>query len=81
MSTPELITVDDVMEALATSGVLETFCQLPVIDQERFSRLIGEARNDESQWRRIEALVMALKTGPFQPSEVGQSTAYIEMRE
>ena len=78
MSATELITAEDLLDALARHDVLDTFCQLPLIDQEKFSRLIGKARNDESHWRRIDALVSALKTGPFQPVGIYEPPVGVE---
>ncbi len=65
MSTPETITANDLLDALAAADALETFCQLPPEDQAYFSRWIGQARNDESHWHRIGALVMAISAGPL----------------
>ena len=81
MSSAETITADDLLDALARHDVLETFCQLPTIDQEKFSRLIGKARSNDSHWRRIEALVLALKAGPLQPGEHHPLRVYIESHE
>lgn len=67
MSTEEKITVEDLLDAMTEADVLETFCQLPQVDQEKFSRWIGKARDDDSHWRRIQALVSALRAGPLQP--------------
>ena len=63
MSSPEKITADDLLDAMAEANVLETFLHLPTEDQANFSRWIGTARDDGSHWRRIEALVLALRTG------------------
>ncbi|HET7482352.1 MAG TPA: hypothetical protein VFK89_05765 [Actinomycetota bacterium] len=68
MSASEKITAEELLDTMAEADVLETFIQLPKADQEKFSDWIGRARNNESHWRRINVLVMALKTGPFQPS-------------
>ena len=58
----------DLLDVLATYDVLETFRRLAESDQERFSRWIGSARDDESYWIRVEALVLALRAGPLQSS-------------
>ena len=60
-------TVNDVLDAMAREDVLETFVHLPVADLERFSRWIGQARDEEAYRSRINALILALKTGPFNP--------------
>jgi hypothetical protein len=65
MSASEEITPDDLLNAMVGADVLETFCQLPRADQEKFSYWIGKARDDESHWRRIHALVLALRSGPI----------------
>ena len=60
---------NNLVDVLATYDVLETFRRLPETDQERFSRWIGSARDDESYWIRVEALVLALRAGPLQSTE------------
>jgi hypothetical protein len=79
MSTSEKFSAEDTMEAMAAADVLDTFCQLPQADQAKFTRWIGKARNDESHWRRVNALVLALRTGPLQPSAPQASTNYPEV--
>ena len=68
MSVPESITANDLLDAMAEAEVLEIFCQLPQADQDEFSRWIGKSRDDDSHWQRITALVLALRTGPINPS-------------
>lgn len=73
MSSDETIAEGDLFTALAEADVLETFRQLPQVDQDRFLGWIEKARGDESRWRRIHALVVAMRTGPFHPSPVDPS--------
>ena len=67
MSGQEPITATDLLDVMAEAGVLEIFCRLPKADQEEFSRWIGKSRSDSSHWRRIDALVLALGSGPMDP--------------
>lgn len=60
------ITADDLLDTLAAADALEAFLRLPVADQESFSRWIGKARDDESHWRRINALALAIRLGPLE---------------
>ena len=66
MISAERITADELLEILATSDALETFCLLPQADQDNFSRWVGQARDNKSHWRRIQALVLAMRVGPMQ---------------
>lgn len=59
------ITADDLLDTLAAADALQTFLRLPPEDQENFARWIGKSRDDESHWRRINALALAIKMGPF----------------
>jgi hypothetical protein len=68
MSSPERVIEEDLQDTMAEAGVLERFHQLPEGDQDMFSRWIDKARDDESHWRRINALVLALRIGPFEAS-------------
>lgn len=66
MTAPEAsITAEDLLNALAEADALETFLRLPPEDQDCFSAWIGKSRNDESHWRRISALVLAMKIAPL----------------
>ena len=65
--TPKDLLPEDLLDAMVRSDVLEIFVLLPEIDQQRFSNWIGKARDNESHWRRINALVLALRLGPLQP--------------
>jgi uncharacterized protein YdeI (YjbR/CyaY-like superfamily) len=66
--TTDRITADDLLDAMAMADVLETFLLLPPVDQEKFASWIGKARDNESHWRRINALVMAMTSGFLQPN-------------
>ena len=65
MSLPERDDPRDLVEAFATANVLKTFRRLPKADQENFLRWISVARDEESRWRRINALALALRMGPL----------------
>lgn len=65
---PQGLAAEDLIEALAAADVLEKFCHLPEADQDRFSQWIGQASDVDSNWRRIEALVLALRMGPLDSS-------------
>ena len=75
MSPPnDKITANDLLDTLAAADALNTFLRLPPADQDNFSRWIGKARNDESHWRRINALVLAMRIGPLE-GEASHPTA------
>lgn len=63
MKPSETITPDDLLDAMTTADVLETFVLLPQSAQDEFRQWIGKARNDDSHWRRIHALVAAMRSG------------------
>jgi hypothetical protein len=63
------ITADDLLDTLAAADVLETFLRLPQEEQDNFARWIGKSRDDESHWRRINALVLALRLGPLHAAQ------------
>ena len=63
MKSSETITPDDLLNAMTTADVLETFVSLPPSAQDEFRDWIGKARNDDSHWRRIHALVAAMRSG------------------
>jgi hypothetical protein len=66
MTSPEgEITADDLLDTLATVDGLETFLRLPPEAQASFAGWIGKARDDESHWRRINALALAIRMGAF----------------
>jgi hypothetical protein len=65
--TADEITGEGLVDAMEFAGVLDTFHRLPQEEQERFTRWVGTARDVDSHRRRINALVLALKIGPFEP--------------
>ena len=68
-----MTTTKDLHDVLVTYDVLETFNRLPREDQDRFFRWIGAARDDDSYWMRVEALVLALRVGPLQEIKLEDS--------
>ena len=68
MSAQQDNTSEDFLHALAEADVLEIFRRLPHADQERFTHWVTQTRDAESHWRRVNALVLALRTGPLQVS-------------
>jgi len=58
------------VEAMIHADVLEIFVLLPEIDQAKFSSWVSRAPDEESRWRRINGLVLALKLGPLQKPQV-----------
>ena len=64
----------DLLDVLDAADALAIFIRLPPADQEEFKRWIGRARDDESHWRRINALVQAMIEGPVQPFEPREAT-------
>ena len=78
MTEPEKITPEDLLDVMREADVLETFCHLAEADREKFIRWIGMARDDDSHWRRIHALVLALRTGPLQSSAPDAPADYPE---
>lgn len=67
MTSDRKITADDLLDTLASVDALETFLRLPVEAQDSFAMWIGKAADDESHWRRINALAMAMRMGPLEP--------------
>lgn len=77
MSFEAKITPDDLLDAMAAADVLETFCHLPDAAQREFQGWIGKARDDESHWRRIDALVRAMRSSLLQnPAESGDPSSH-----
>lgn len=64
MSAEDKITPDDLLNAMAAADVLEMFCDLPEDARRKFEHWIGKARDDQAHWRRIDTLVMALRSAP-----------------
>ena len=52
---------DEFLTAFAATDSLDAFRQLPLVDQESFFRWIEKAPDEESRWRRIDALVLAMR--------------------
>lgn len=71
--------VDDLFKELTTFDGLDAFCLLPEKDQQRFVSWIVKARDDVSYWARIDAVALAMRLGPlepsirFEPAEVAES--------
>ena len=66
MSTSEGAPAKDLLEAMIHADVLEIFVLIPQVDQAKFSSWVSRAPDEESRWRRINGLVLALKLGPLQ---------------
>lgn len=64
MSSEDKITPDDLLDAMAAADVLDVFCQLPEASRCEFEQWIGKARDDAGHWRRIQTLVMAMRSAP-----------------
>ena len=75
MKTPtHRVAVDDLFEELAIFDGLDAFCLLPESDQERFLGWIVSAHDDASYWARIDAIALAMRVGPLQPTiDVGRA--------
>jgi uncharacterized protein YdeI (YjbR/CyaY-like superfamily) len=65
MSMSERASPEDLVEAFAVANVLKKFRRLPESDQQNFLRWVSLARDEESRWRRINALALALRMGPL----------------
>lgn len=55
----------ELMDALDEAGVIDIYFSLPQADRARFTRWIKMARDDDSYWRRIEAIVVAMRLSPL----------------
>lgn len=64
MTAEDKITPDDLVNALVEADALDNFRDLPEDDRRRFEGWIGKARDNESHWRRINTLVMAMRSAP-----------------
>lgn len=56
---------DDLLEALRISDVWEVYCSLPKKNQDDFAGWIDSATDQAARWRRIDALVLALRLSPL----------------
>lgn len=64
MKSPDPLPADDLGQALVEADALETFEALPAEERDRFRAWIAKARDDESHWRRIEILCLAMRMAP-----------------
>jgi bacteriocin resistance YdeI/OmpD-like protein len=55
----------DLLEALRMADVWEVFSQLPEENRAEFGRWITGSPNQNARWRRIDALVLALRLSPL----------------
>jgi bacteriocin resistance YdeI/OmpD-like protein len=55
----------DLLEALRMSDVWEVFCRLPEKNRVEFGRWIDGSSDQKARWRRIDALVLALRLSPL----------------
>jgi ferric-dicitrate binding protein FerR (iron transport regulator) len=53
------------LESLAAGDVLDKFDLLPEADRAKFLRWVERSTDDESRWRRINALVLAMRLSPL----------------
>jgi uncharacterized protein YdeI (YjbR/CyaY-like superfamily) len=56
---------DDLLEALRYADVWEVYCSLPEKNQQEFAGWIASSRDQAARWRRIDALVLALRLSPL----------------
>ena len=64
MNPSDDITSDDFLSALAAADVLEKFRALPEEARHEFEEWIAKARDEAAHWRRIDLLVMAIRSAP-----------------
>jgi hypothetical protein len=55
----------DLLEALKIADVWEIYCKLPQANQDEFARWLNSAQDQTARWRRIDALVLALRLSPL----------------
>ena len=55
----------DLLSALRIADVWEIYCSLPKQNQDEFAVWIEKAPDQAARWRRIDALVLALKLSPL----------------
>lgn len=55
----------DLLEALRIADVWEVYCALPQPNQDEFARWIENSPDQPGRWRRIDALVLALRLSPL----------------
>ena len=64
MSTRATVTPNDLREALALGDVLDRFEHLPEDARQRFQAWIDKGHDETAHWRRIDLLVMAMRSAP-----------------
>ena len=64
MNPEEVITPDDLLNAMDAAGVLDVFSHLPEKARSEFQSWIGKARDNEAHWRRIDSLVLVMRNAP-----------------
>jgi hypothetical protein len=55
----------DLLEALRIADVWEVFCSMPKPNQDEFAGWIAKSPDQAARWRRIDALVLALRLSPL----------------
>ena len=55
----------DLLEAIRIADVWEVYCLLPKQNQDEFARWIDKSPDQSARWRRIDALVLALRLSPL----------------
>lgn len=56
---------DDLLKSLRIADVWEVYCALPQQNRDDFARWIESSRDQAARWRRIDALVLALRLSPL----------------
>lgn len=65
MNVPEQDSTNDLLKALATWDVVDTFQALPLYDQDKFVAWITRAPDEEAYRRRIDILVLGMRMAPL----------------
>ena len=55
----------DLLESLKIADVWEVYCAIPQANQDEFARWIEKSPDQAARWRRIDALVLALRLSPL----------------
>ncbi|HVF52953.1 MAG TPA: GGDEF domain-containing protein [Actinomycetota bacterium] len=79
MNSGQRITARDLLDVLAEADALEVFNQLPEAAQEDLASWIGAARDDDSHWVRIQALVAAMKSSPLNPATMDPEASIVTL--
>lgn len=61
MNAQAISSSDQLLEAFAATDSLEMFRRLPIADQDEFFSWVERATTQESRWRRIDALALAMR--------------------